>query len=84
MIDGLILCCLMTPGFSKDIQCHVQIYFFCKLANQQIRSQSTLNVAVSLAISHAVTSMFLRGLCGYIWLAQMCVAFYHTNGDMIT
>ena len=20
---GLVLCCLMTPGLSKDIQCHV-------------------------------------------------------------
>ena len=25
---GLVLCCLMTPGLSKDIRCHVWPYFF--------------------------------------------------------
>ena len=27
-LDGLDLCCLMTPGLSKDIQCHARPYFF--------------------------------------------------------
>ena len=37
------LCCLMTPGLSKDIQCHVWPYF-SKLANHQIRHQVTHKV----------------------------------------
>ena len=40
---GLVLCCLMTPGLSKDIRCHVWPYFF-KLANTQIRHQVTHEV----------------------------------------
>ena len=26
--ESIGLCCLMTPGLSKDIQCHVWPYFF--------------------------------------------------------
>ena len=40
---GLCLCCLMTSGLSKDIQCHVIVYF-SKLANHQIRHQVTHKV----------------------------------------
>ena len=37
------LCCLMTPGLSKDIRCHVRPWhtFFSKIANHQIRHQAT-------------------------------------------
>ena len=44
MILSVGLCCLMTPGLSKDIQCHVWPYM---LANQMIRHQShqTINQA---------------------------------------
>ena len=38
------LCCLMTPGLSKDIQCHVWPYFLEARANQQIRHQATHKV----------------------------------------
>ena len=37
-------------------------------------------MAVSLVISHVVTSMFLRGLCGYLWFNTNVVFFNHTNG----
>ena len=37
------LCCLMTPGLSMDIQCHVWPYF-SKLANHQIKHQATHKV----------------------------------------
>ena len=35
--EGLVWCCLMTPGLSKDIQHHV---CFSRLVNLQIRQQS--------------------------------------------
>ena len=38
------LCCLMTPGLNKDIQCHVWPYSFSVLANHQIRRQATHKV----------------------------------------
>ena len=50
---GLGLCCLMTPGLSKDIWCHVWPDF-SKLTNHQIRHQSL----------HKVGSQ----LCDCIWL----------------
>ena len=37
------LCCVMTPGLSKDIRCHVWPYF-SKLAIHQIRHQATHKV----------------------------------------
>ena len=43
MSYGLVwfgLCCLMTPGLSKDIRCHVWPYFF-KTCKCQIRHQAT-------------------------------------------
>ena len=73
-VTGLFvcLCCLMTPGLSKDILCHVWPYFFYFLqtsANQQIRLSDIrphIKWAVSLVILHMVTSISLQGLCGYI------------------
>ena len=52
----------MTPGLSKDIRCHVWSYivYTCK---SDIRPY--IKWAVSLVI---FTSIFLRGLCGYIWV----------------
>ena len=34
----------MTAGLSKDIQCHVQPYFFTMLANRHIKYQATSKV----------------------------------------
>ena len=37
----MCLCCLMTPGLSKDIQCHVRMtILFIISASQQIRYQA--------------------------------------------
>ena len=37
------LCCLLTPGLSKDIRCHERPYF-SKIANHQLRHQATHKV----------------------------------------
>ena len=54
-MKGLIwcgLCCLMTPGLSKDIQCHVSPYVFLIL--QITRSDIRLHIpwTVSLVIAY--------------------------------
>ena len=56
----------MTPGLSKDIQCHVWPHFFwnCKSPDQTLGH--TWNW-VSAWWLRMVSSIFLRGLCGYIW-----------------
>ena len=60
-----VLCCLMTPGLSKDIRCHVWPYFLstCK---SDIRPH--IKWAVSLVNLHMATSISRQGLCGYIWV----------------
>ena len=63
------LCCLVTPGLSKGILCHVWPYFFYKqvqISRSDVRPH--IKWAVSLVILHMVTSMSLQGLCGYIWV----------------
>ena len=64
-----VLCCLVTPGLSKDILCHVGPYFLYKqvqISRSDIRPH--IKWAVSLVILHMVTSISFRGLCGYIWV----------------
>ena len=41
---------------------------FYKLANQTGQTSGHTKWAVSLVILHMVTSIFLLGLCGYVWL----------------
>ena len=60
------VCCWMTPGLSRDIRCHVWPYF-SKLANHQIRHQP-IRSGLSVWWLHMVTLIFLRGLCGYVWV----------------
>ena len=52
----------MTSGLSKDIRCHVWPYFV-KLA-----TQATPKSGLSVWWCHMVTLIFLRGLCGYVWV----------------
>ena len=61
------LCCLMTPGLSKDIRCHVWPYFFwtCKSPDQTLGHTER---GLSAWWLHMVTLIFLRGLCGYVWV----------------
>ena len=62
------LCCLMTPGLSKDIQCHVWSYFYKQVQISRSDIRPHIKWAVSLVILHMITSIFLRALCGYIWV----------------
>ena len=57
---------LMTPGLSKDIRyVYNHSAITCKSADQ---TSGYTNWAVGLVILHMVTSIFLRRLCGYIWV----------------
>ena len=59
------LCCLMTPGLSKDNRCHVWSYFFSKLANHQIRHQIWhKNWAVILVIAYGHFNLPQ----GFVWV----------------
>ena len=46
------LCCLMTPGLSKDIRCYVWPYFFLKLANARSDIRPHIKWAVSLVFAN--------------------------------
>ena len=61
------LCCFLTPGLGKDILCHVWPYFFwtCKSPGQIFGHTKS---GLSARWLHMVTSIFLRGLCGYVWV----------------
>ena len=63
---GLVLCCLMTPGISKDIRCRVWPYFL-KLTYNEIGHQATQWSGLSAWCLHMVTSIFLWGVSEYIW-----------------
>ena len=67
-VYGYGFCCLMTPGLSKDIRCHVWPYFLWASANQQIRHEATHKVGSQPGDLHMIISIFLRALCGYIWV----------------
>ena len=57
----------MTPGLRKDIQCHDHTFYKqVQISRSDIRPH--INWVVSLVILHMVTSIFLRALCGYIWV----------------
>ena len=60
------LCCLMTPGLGKDIQCHVWPSSFLS----QIVKSYSLQMA---------TLIFHRRLCGYAWLNLLTLSLprYH-------
>ena len=73
-----VLCCLVTPGLSKDILCHVGPYFFYKqvqISRSDIRPH--IKWAVSLVILHMVTSMSLQGCVGIYGLTY---SLYHPRG----
>ena len=74
-IEGLVwfgLCCLMTPGLSKvNIHTFGVMYDHTFYKQVQIRRSDMrphIKWAVSLVILHMITSIFLRALCGYIWV----------------
>ena len=49
---GLGLCCLMTPGLSKDIRCHAWPYFFFSTCKSPEQTSGYTNWAVRLMIAH--------------------------------
>ena len=73
------LCCLMTPGLSKDIRCHVWPYFF-KLENSQIRHHPTHKMGCqpgvciwSLEVTYSLMTLEGNSLSGYWNLMYFCV-----------
>ena len=68
LLSGLVSYGLMTPGLSKDIRCHVWPYVSINLQISRSDIRPHIKWAVSLVILHMVTSIFLWGLCGYIWV----------------
>ena len=56
------LCCLMTFGVMYDHTFYKQV----QISRSDIRPH--IKWAVSLVILHMITSIFLRALCGYIWV----------------
>ena len=61
------LCCLMTPGLSKDIQCHVWPHFFWT-CNSPDQTSGHTQSRLSAWWLHMVTSIFLGGLHSYVWV----------------
>ena len=39
-MDFMCFCCLLMPGFSMDIQCHILPHTFSMLAHHHIRHQT--------------------------------------------
>ena len=55
----------MTPGFSKNIRCHIYAYF-SKPANHHIRYQTTRKAAVSLLIAYGHFNLHQ----GFVWVCK--------------
>ena len=71
-----VLCCLMTPGLSKDIQCHVWPYF-SKLANHQIKHQVTQKVGCQPG--DCIWSLYSSsGVC--VGMYGLTHSLYHLQG----
>ena len=72
------LCCLMTPGLSKDIRCHVWPYFLQASANQQIRHKATHKVGCQpgdFAYDHFNLPP------GFVWVYMgLTYSLYHPEG----
>ena len=54
------LCCLMTPGLSKDIRCHVWLHFFWT-CNSPDQTSGHTQSGLSAWWLHKITSIFLGG-----------------------
>ena len=62
------MCCLIIPGLSKDIPCHVWPYSSL-LAGHQIRLTLQIKITVNLIIAYShfnVPHGFI--MCGYVWV----------------
>ena len=74
------VCCLMTPGLSKDIPCHAWPYTFLRLQIIRLDIRKYVKQAVSLVIAdgHLV---FLRGLCGHVWVNILTLPPWRWNAN---
>ena len=62
-----VLCCLMTPGFRKDIWCHVRPYSF--LCSQITRADFRLQRQNGLSTWwQQIDTFILISVCGYVWV----------------
>ena len=57
----------MTPGLSKNIRCHVWPYFLLTYKSLDQTSDHTWSGLLAWWL-HLVILIFLRGLCGNIWV----------------
>ena len=57
---------LITPGLSKDIQCHVWPYSFSMVANHQIGHQATCNMGCQSDYCRWPVNL----LQGFVWLSM--------------
>ena len=78
-----VLCCLMTPGFSKDIWCHVwPCSFLClQIAWSDIRPHVIWPVSLVIADGY---SIFIRGMCAYVWVNILTLSPPRAPTDIVT
>ena len=72
------LSCLITPGLSKDIRCHVWPYF-SKVANHQIRHQATHKVGCP-PVDCIWSVQSSTGVC--VGMYGLTYSLYHPQGWM--
>ena len=64
-----VLCCLMIPGLSEDIQCHVWPCSFSKLVNHQISDH--LHIGQPAWWLQVATLLFLKRPHWYVWIHML-------------
>ena len=69
------MCCLMTPGLSKDIRCHVWPYFF--FLNLQI-TRSDIRPHIKLAVNLMIANGHFNLPLGFVWV--ITYSLYHPRG----
>ena len=63
----------MTPGLSRTFDIMYD-HTFSKFANHHIRHQATHEVGCQQRGLHMVTLVFLRDLCGYVWVSMLTLS----------
>ena len=67
----VVLCCLMTPGLSKDDRCHVRPYFgsyiFKKCFKTHQITETSYSVRVGLGLGCLMTPGLSRDIRCHVW-----------------
>ena len=74
---GLGLCCLMTPGLSKDIRCHVRmtiLFLNLQITRSDIRPHIKWAVSLMIAYGHFNLPQ------GFVWVCGLTCSLYHPQG----